>query len=116
MVAAYVEEVPESGEILLNCIPRTNAERLGALVGGSLLRCNPKAIQMITELKLLEKITQVPIRVVFGMNGRIFIDASTAEISERLVFALMVAFDNPDNIVETYENQLALIKFPTTNN
>lgn len=113
MVACYIEVAPEAGEILLSCIPRTNQEKLGPLVGGSLLRCKSKDIQKVFDLGLLEKITQAKIKAVNGMNGRLFIEAQTAEISERICYAILTSLENQGNEIMEFRKQLSYIDFPT---
>lgn len=112
MIACYIEEVPKCGEVLLSCISRTKQEKLGPLVGGTLLRCRNRDIQRIFDLGLLEKATQAKIKAVKGMNGRLFIEAQTAEVSERICYAVMAALENKGNEVTEFQQQLNGIQFP----
>ena len=77
VVVAFVEEVPDSGEIILSCIERKKNEKLGRLTGGTLVRARPKDIERIKDLNLIDKIaTKSAITCSFAQNGRLYIDLS----------------------------------------
>ncbi|KAK8890043.1 Exosome component 3 [Tritrichomonas musculus] len=110
-VVAFVEEVPESGEVILSCIGRTKNEKLGRVTGGSLVRARPKDIQRISEYKFIDKIgNKTPIVASFAQNGRLYIDASNDVITVLLVHAITRSLES-DDPVKAFDQEMESINF-----
>lgn len=111
VVVAFVEEVPESGEVILSCIERTQKEKLGRLTGGTLVRARPKDIKRIREYKFMEKVGQrSPIVCSFAENGRLYIDTSNEVTTVLLANAINNSLSAEDPEKE-FEHELDSINW-----
>ena len=113
VVAAFVEEVPDAGEVLLSCKPRTKKETLGQLAGGTIIRSRPRDLQKIADLGLLKMVSEKTstLKCSFGKNGRLYIDTGNAVTSVLAANAIMVALENKENPEEELSRLLNNIDF-----
>lgn len=107
LVAGYIEEVPEAGEALLSCVPRTKTETFGPLSGGTLLRLRPSDIERVRNGGFANHVAEkkIPLRVAFGLNGRAFFDTGCSPITVQLVESLKIALRN-ENPLEAFQSYL----------
>ncbi|OHT03109.1 putative exosome complex exonuclease rrp40-like protein [Tritrichomonas foetus] len=111
VVSAYVEEVPEAGEVILNCIGRTKNEKLGQLTGGTIIRARPNDLKLIQQNQYIDKIGQkTALKCCFGENGRLYIDTENAITTMLVANAIMKAL-NSEEPVTTFEKELESIDF-----
>lgn len=110
LVAGYVEDVPEAGEALLSCVPRTKTENFGPLAGGTLLRLRPSDLETVQSSGFVNAIAdkKIPLRVAFGCNGRAFIDTGCSPISVQIVHCICAALKE-ENPLEAFEKLLSRI-------
>ena len=112
-VAAYVEEVPAAGEIVLSCISRTKNDSLGRITGGTLVRARPKDLLLIQQYQFLEEVAKKSaITQCFGKNGRLYIDLKNAVTTILVSNAIIQALSAEDPIQE-FQNLLSQIDFPS---
>jgi exosome complex component RRP40 len=92
-VAAYVEDVPEAGETLLSCVPRSRHETFGQLSGGMIIRARPHDLEQLERGEFIAEIAahSITLRVAWGKNGRAFLDTGNAVLTVQLAQALLDA-------------------------
>lgn len=103
VVVAFVEEVPDSGEVILSCIERTKKEKLGRLTGGTIVRARPKDIKRIQDYHFMDKVGQKsPIVCSFAQNGRLYIDTSNDVTTVLLANAIInsLSAEDPEKAFE----------------
>lgn len=111
VVVAFVEEVPENGEVLLSCLSRTPNEKLGRVLGGNILRCRPEDMNKIAEYEFQQKISQKsPLTVAKGENGRMWVDTGNPATSVMVTHAITTALGSEDPL-STFDQLLEQIQF-----
>ena len=101
IVAAYIVDVPESGEVLLSCIGRNQKEKLGKLIDGTLIRMRPNDINKIIEFNFLELISKkVSLSSAKGENGRLWFNTgksiSCIQLNDLIKKFLILNFNQED--------------------
>lgn len=96
VVAAFIDAVPDAGETMLSCVPRTKGESLGPLAGGTLLRLRPNDLERVESDGFIDRVVSrgIPMKVAFGRNGRAFVDTGVAQISVQVVHSIVAALGN----------------------
>ena len=111
LVACYVEEVPDAGEVLLSCLQRTQNEHFGRLTGGTLLRMRPKDLSVIDAIGFNDLVSaKSALSVAKGENGRFWFDTGNAVTATQLVSLVKESAKQPDPRAY-FEEHLADVKF-----
>jgi len=111
LIIAFIEEVPEAGEVLLNCVARTPNEKLGRLSGGSILRLRPEDMNKVGSLQIAQLVsTKTSLTMAKGENGRMWLDTGKPISTIQLINSIKIALQSEDPS-HTFEDELQKISF-----
>ncbi|EAY14901.1 hypothetical protein TVAG_380110 [Trichomonas vaginalis G3] len=111
LVVAWVEQVPEAGEVLLSCLPRTQNEKLGRLTGGTVLRLRQNDMKLLDEIEFDKLVAaKSKLNVAPGMNGRYWFETENSIADVQLLSLLKSSLSQP-NPKTAFEDGLQNIRF-----